>query len=551
MKIRRGRRSAIQSGYLINAIFSVVLSGCASHALFQKPNEASNPIRIPPVPESKFTLVASIPYDAAKAAVNTIFASSIPIGAVVKDGLCGEYPTPGIVRQCEVVSDVDLLAVPPRIGSRKRCDDVPGIVNRRACADYDWHASIDREGQVALSRAGNTMQIARPLHVVGQAGVRGDLAGIFSLSAKKFEARLTQNVDLTFGLDERWCPVIGATTTANWVSTAPVEVIGRSCTVFNLAPLGEREACVGRANMDITNEVNKALLDRQSDLLIAVRSAMPCATVISAVSAQWHTFSFPVDIPDSGPLFLNIRPASAGIGGLILERDRLKLEIQVGASTLLEENGIGAQNVPLPPLQHIDSKSSHLAVSLQLSVPYKRFENAFAADLKGRDFTNTTSAGTMRVHVEEVTVYPSKQQLVIGLKVNAKAPRSIFDTRGWIYFLGEPVLVDGNNAIQVRNLGFAPVADNDFWTLTKGILQEQILAKLNERSTIDLRSMLNQTEQNVGDAINNSQAEGLSYRATATSVKLNNLTLGEANIVAAGSLLVDFEVTIAESIVAK
>ena len=161
----------------------------------------------------------------------------------------------------------------------------------------------------------------------------------------------------------------------------------------------------------------------------------------------------------------------------------------------------------------------------------------------------------MRVHIDEVAVYPSKEvypgkeRLVIGLKINAKMPGRLSDRRGWIYLLGKPVLVDGNNAIQIQNLDFATAIDNDFWKLAAPIFHEQILAKLNEKSTIDLRRMLHQTEQNVSDAINNSKSEGLSYRATATTVKLNNLALGADNIVAAASLLVDFEVTITASIV--
>ena len=547
----------MQTGFRIIAIFSIFLSGCASHALFQKPDEASNPIQAPAVSNSTFTLVASIPYDAAKAAVNTSFPGSIPIGAVVEDGLCGDYPAPGIARQCEHVSDIDLLSVPPRLGTREQCRDIPGIVYRKACASYDWHASINRDGQLALTRGGNVIHIAQPLHLVGQAGVRGALARIFSLSAKKFEARLIPTLDLTIELDERWCPVITATTTPYWVSGASIEVIGRSCIVFDLEPLGHPEACVGRANINLTNDVNKALTDRQPDLLNAIRTAIPCASVISAVSAQWHTISFPINIPDGGPLFLNISPTSAGFSGLIPEQDHFKLEVLVGASTILEKNSIGTRNIPLPSLQHIDTQSSRLNINLQSFVPYKTVENALAVNLKGKDFTNTTSAGTMRVHIDEVTVYPTKEvypgkeRLVIGLKINAKMPGRITDTKGWIYLLGKPVLVDGNNAIQIQNLDFATVIDNDFWKLAAAIFHEQILAKLNEKSTIDLRSMLHQTEQNVSDAINGSKSEGLSYRATATTLQLNSLALGADNIVAAASLLVEFEVTITASLVGK
>jgi hypothetical protein len=47
--------------------------------------------------------------------------------------------------------------------------------------------------------------------------------------------------------------------------------------------------------------------------------------------------------------------------------------------------------------------------------------------------------------------YPSKDSLALGL-IDAKTPASWFDTDGWVYLSGKPIVVKDGRAIKVEDI---------------------------------------------------------------------------------------------------
>ena len=255
-------------------LFASTMAACSSQGreLFERPPSATPDIPLPPVSNSVLTLTARIPYDVLRRATEQAIPTSF------------------------------LLSGAGHIG----CVQVPyingfSVGTHEQCADYNWHATVTSDSQFRLVRNGDAIHVERPLRIDGQAGVGGDLARLLSLSAKNFEAKFTPGADLQFSISEQWCPVIAATPTRNWVTSAVVEAVGRNCLSIDLGPLGHPEICAGPANLDLTGQVNDQLNGSQGDLSRAAQNALPCDKLREQIARHWHSYSIAFGLRDSAP----------------------------------------------------------------------------------------------------------------------------------------------------------------------------------------------------------------------------------------------------------
>lgn len=520
-----------------------LLTGCGDKKLFEAPpRSATTDVVPPPVSDSMVTLLARIPYDALQQAVAAKIKASMPF-----DGN-GHIACVGVPR-------LD----PGGVGSHNECKlgicvpvpdiTAPSIKWADQCADYNWHADVSKQGGFSVARAADAVHLQQGLHVQGQAGVGGDLARLLSLNAKSFAADALPAIDLKFDMSEQWCPLVNVTPTGRWVSDAKVELVGRNCVGFDFGPLGHPQVCAGPVNLGLADVLNGELDKHKGEIQAAVSSALPCDRIRAKIAEQWHPISIKTD--KNAQLFLNVVPTGAAFSGLIAEDQAVKLVVQVMAKTSVGPTGIATQSVPLPPLGHAAASRSGVVLNVQVAAPYSLLKSELATNLKGKDFKQQTPAGDVKVHIDDVDIYPSQTSLAIGIKVKADLPGHWFDTSGWVYLSGRPVAVPANKSIEIQDIHFATVIDNDFWKIVEALFSQQILGVLRDHSKVDLGKPMDDAAGKIKDGIAQANVPGLKITAGTPAMELTDISIGKDNLVASAKLGIDFDMELSAALLDK
>ncbi|WP_245514655.1 MULTISPECIES: hypothetical protein [unclassified Mesorhizobium] len=245
-KLRVAHFAAAARRFVPVLLILLSVSGCEKNLFQAPPHGGTADVPPAPVTDSVLTLVAQIPYETLVQAAQSKIPQSVPVQGDGQIGCVGvPHINPGHVghhTECRWIG-VRVCAEVPDVTA-------PSIGTTNQCADYHWHADIKTDGPLVVARAGNGVHVEQPLFVSGQAGVGGDLAKLLSLSGKNFEARLVPGLDLQLDMNDRWCPVLAGTPTGRWVSSASVEVVGKTVSALILETWGTPKSAQGRSIWD-------------------------------------------------------------------------------------------------------------------------------------------------------------------------------------------------------------------------------------------------------------------------------------------------------------
>ena len=472
----------MKPGYFVLFPFCCLfLASCNDKTLFTPPERGASNVPAPPVADSVVTLVASLPYATLANIAEKTLPQSLPIGGDGRIACIGvPYVNAGHVEWNQKCVLGVCTKVPEVFG--------PSIGTHDQCADYHWHADINKDGAAQISRDGTALRLSQGIHVTGQAGVGGDLAGLLSLHGKNIDVHATPRLNLSATLDKQWCPVVTAAPVGSWVDAASVEIVGRNCLGIDLGPLGHPEICAGPINLGIANELNHEFDKHRDDIQKGAQNAIPCDSVKPKIAGQWRPFSIKIERDKLQPLYLNIQPKSAAFSGVVPEDDRLRVAVRVGAQTALETNPVDTAVLPLPPLDPLNSDQGSLLVNLQAIAPYELLKQQLRQVLAQKTFQKDIPAGKLEVRILDVDIYPSKDSLALSIRIDAKTPGNWLDTKGWVYLSGRPTVVKDGKAIRLQDIQFANVVDSAFWSAAEILFQDEILKAINAHSPI-LRSI--------------------------------------------------------------
>ncbi len=504
----------------VGVIQLLLQSGCEQDKeLFKAPEKKGIAYPEQMASLSTITISSLIPYSLIKQSINESLPDSVSFSGSKNDCLCANHPAAGTREHCINVPYLDFRGA----GMRRQCVNLPAIVSRRACAGCRWSGNINRNGEAQLSRANNSTRISQALSITGSAGVRGDLASLLSLSGKNFSASLNPTFDLTFDLNDQWCPVVGVTPHQQWVSNASVEIIGRSCVGINLGPLGHPQTCAGPVNISLASEANDAISENMSSITESIKTSIPCNAIKSIIGNHWRTMSFPINLPDNDPLHLNIELKSAAFSGLIPVNDGLQFTVDAGVVTKIESDAIESKVLPLPKLGRIGNTDSNLKVHLPAQIPFSRIAESLNVQFLNNDIIDELGSGNIKIQVNDITVYPSNENLVLGLSIKASLPGSLFTTTGWVYLIGVPRIENNGTGIFIDDLKFGSVLDSEFWNVVSSLFNGKIKTTLIKNSKIDLDPLLKEYQQKVSDQISSINIDGLTISSDVTKILAENI----------------------------
>ncbi|WP_354248717.1 DUF4403 family protein [Bradyrhizobium sp. LA2.1] len=138
--------------------------------------------------------------------------------------------------------------------------------------------------------------------------------------------------------------------------------------------------------------------------------------------------------------------------------------------------------------------------------------------------------------------------MALGLKIDAKTPASWFDTGGWVYLSGKPIVVKDGKAIKVEDIRFASVVDSAFWSAAELVFRDEILKIVDAHATFDLSAEIDEAVSEITRAIAKADLPGLQIKAGTPDIALDGVYVASSDLVVVANLTMPVDAEVTEAI---
>lgn len=389
---------------------------------------------------------------------------------------------------------------------------------------------IDR-GPIAVAGESNSLTLSAPL--TGQARLQGQLGGAASSGEvgavignllRQTVPRL-QNLTIDQHADIRGA--VAATSrpqlTTNW-RLAPNLTVRATVNEASIPVAGTRVSIPGEVqphlNRVIAGEVAKLDARLAADPFFE-------AAARRAWSEICRSMRLPSTGPGSAPLFLEVKPTTAFAAQPRITVEAVELVIGLRAETrvLGEET---SPNCPFPAqLQLVPRpEAGHVALALPIDVPFSELDRLLTSQLVGRTFPQDGS-GPVLVTVRGVSLTPSGQRLLVGLRFDARETRFFgLSVSGVMYLWGRPVLDTATQVLRFADIEVDVRSEAAFglFGAAAAAAKPYIESLIAERAVVDLKPFAAEARTRIDQGIAQMNAQ---RRDVAVEVEITALRLAE------------------------
>ena len=146
--------------------------------------------------------------------------------------------------------------------------------------------------------------------------------------------------------------------------------------------------------------------------------------------------------------------------------------------------------------------------------------------------------------VQEVEVYPSKENIVVGINFIADLPDEWLDTRGKVYFQGKPVIDNEQRTMKVENFDFTRTTDNALINVASLLFRERIKSELASALTYRFGDEYDKFMKDANAELNRDFGDGLSSHGTLDYAEVDKILMLERGIylsvISEGTLRLNF-----------
>lgn len=378
------------------------------------------------------------------------------------------------------------------------------------CTDVDYSINVRREGDISISRGTqpNIVRVTLPIKFDGQVGLTGFIAEATGLHRKNFDGAISARTDLSLDVGADWCPKIGVSTDFGWREKARIEI-------------------VSGVWIPIADQVSGNLRDTLTTVTNSVRESISCDRIKAEVAKVWVPMSFPVAVPTAGNVYVNVDPTGIGLSGLGVMDNRVEFALQVRAKVDVALSSLPSAVKLLPALERMPLVPGQITLLVPLRASYEPLVVGLSEAVKDKEFSSDTHAGKVSIKIESITVYPSKENLVVGVSFKADIPGRWLDTSGQVYLFGKPMVEPKGNLISLKNIQFARILDNDVWNRVSAVFETKIKKEIVRAATVDLSAPIAQAKTAITMEMEKLQPQ------SGVTIELNGQTLGIRQIVPA------------------
>lgn len=356
-------------------------------------------------------------------------------------------------------------------------------------ADRDSDFQAQRSGPLRLSAQGRVVQMSLPLSFRSRSGL--DTKGSLIV-----HTRLSANI----GAD--WQPQVSVRSTFDWTRKPKVKVLFFKMRVSSV---------VGRS-------IEKKLAELDADLAKRVSDAL---RLKPRAEHWWQGLHKPDLLAEAPPIWLTVEPQTFYFDPL--RGDGRNLKIAVGIRAVLKTSvltePVPPPVKPVPRLERATAKDEGFVLHLPVVADYAGLRTRLRQELVGRKIELRRGAITPT----DFTLYTSGRNLVIGVDFRGDAPGFWFDTRGTVYFIGEPHFNTDTRVLSIENFHFTRRLSNPLLSTASWVLQDSLREELRARLRWDLNERLRDGARELTAKLNQPMGSDLQLTGAVEDINLSGI----------------------------
>jgi hypothetical protein len=395
------------------------------------------------------------------------------------------------------------------------------------CADFDWHVTAARNGNITVKRDGDGIAMDVPVKFTGTGSFIGDLAKAIRTGNQNFSGTFVVSISGKVAIDKSFCPKVeGATAHFSWGTAPDMDIIGRSC-----LDVGHGlHACIGPwkfpAGAMMTDQINHQLQQQVDE----INTRIPCNSVRGPLQQVWKIWSIPVPIT-TPPAYVTIQPKDLSVSNVNATDHGLKMSARLDAVTGVSAKPQASKPLPLPENTPVSAQASRFSVALPVPVPYPLLAAAGAGSIVGK----AIKAGKITITPTEIAIYPVHDQLAVGVTLRDDTPGHLRGQTGTVWFTATPAVADNGHAIRLGNLTPTKSIDSPLWRAISPAVDSTLKDTVEKTYSYDFSGLLQQAKSNLDHALADPKnTAGLTIRVTDEDLKLGRTANLPANFVIEG-----------------
>ena len=304
-------------------------------------------------------------------------------------------------------------------GNKNGCIKKLGI-----SVDCKWKGHIKKTGDIIILTSKNNMQFKVPLHIKTR------------VSAGVIKKTVNTHLDLIIKLNQKINP--------NWDlhSDLNIDIALKQCYI---RLLGIKISVCGVIKKPILKALERINTDGLEELQLRekVKKIWKSAHRVNKISAN----------PD---IYLVTEPTTLAFSGFNVIDNMLITNLTLGAklNIVAGYKPDEPEYTPLPSLA-TDVKDD-FSIFLPVKVSYTALEDALK-QLSSKDLQYKGNT----IIINDIEIYPSSDNLVIGIDFMTDIVNPFLDSKGKVYFYGKPVIDNKNKTIRIENFKLTSEINNN------------------------------------------------------------------------------------------
>lgn len=346
-------------------------------------------------------------------------------------------------------------------GKKSGCwkENILGIPVSVGCK---WKGEVQKRGAATISGSNQSLNFAMPLHAWVK--VRPKNLDIVRTTVR---TDFTVTANASPRLNPDWSLVLNLATDFKWDKRPEIRL-------FKIIPI--------RISGLVEPKIREQLKKVEEQIKTEIRSL----DIRGKAMQAWEKAHAPIKLSSDQEIWLRLKPKSVRFSGIHTQNNILAANVSMNADmeTILGERPDAFSSSPLPKLGERDQESGPFLVRLPIVLKYEAFKKEIEKVLRvGQKWAPIQDKPTHYVTVQEVEVYPFKENIVVGINFIADLPDDWMDTRGKVYFGGKPVIDNEQRIMRVENFDFTRTTDNVLINLASLLFRERIKSELSSALT--------------------------------------------------------------------
>lgn len=241
----------------------------------------------------------------------------------------------------------------------------------------------------------------------------------------------------------------------------------------------------------------------------------------------------PMKLSNDPDIWLRIGPKAISFSEIHAQDNILRTSLSIGADM---EAVLGKRPEPFPAssltevgnqVQEESKSVLRLPIKLEYASLKREFKKVLKIDQKWAPFQDKPNYYWT---VKDVEIYPSEENLVVGIYFIADFPIDLLNTSIRTYIMGKPVIDNEQPIVRVENLNFTAKMDNVLTQIVSSFLRQKIRDELESALTYRFTDRVEKALNDVNGKLNKDLGYGVKIQGTLNYKKVDKIVMVEDGI---------------------